>query len=341
MAARLLSELAERARVHDARVVLPEGDDPRVRAAAVRLAREGICRPILVCANAEATARELGDSVARLELHEPGSNPDVTEAIAAHYLSRRRDKGLDAEGADALARAPLGYATGLLALERADACVAGACHATSDVIRAALWSVGLQDGSEICSSFFLMVRDDMALSFADCGVVPTPTADELASIACTTATSHLALTRKEARVAMLSFSTKGSASHATVDVVRDATEAARQRAPELAIDGELQLDAAIVPEIGARKAPGSAVAGRANVLVFPNLDAGNIGYKLAERLGGFRALGPLLQGLEKPCMDLSRGCDADDVYFVTMCAILLGASAEDRKKGGAAASETR
>lgn len=345
MSVQLLPELVERARARDARVVLPEGGDARVRAAALRLATHAVCRVLLV-GDSDPELRAAG-----VECIDPRAYARRDE-VASHYLARRRHRGLDEAGAEALASDALFLAAGLVGIGDADAMVAGACHATGDVIRASLQGVGLQDGITLCSSFFLMARDDRVLSFADCGVVPSPDAEQLAQIARTTAASHRLLTGDDARVAMLSFSTLGSAQHESVDRVREATARARADAPGLDIEGELQVDAALVPEVAARKAPDSKVAGRANVLVFPSLDAGNIAYKLVERLGGYRALGPLLQGLSKPCMDLSRGCDDEDVFFVSVCAILLGAASSGspasegeraggaRKKGGAPASES-
>lgn len=230
---------------------------------------------------------------------------------------------MDEERARELAAHPLWFAASLVALGHADASVAGAAHPTAEVIRAGIQCVGVAENAGLVSSMFLMVRGEDALGFADCGVVPDPDAEQLAGIAAATAANHRLLTGGEPRVAFLSFSTHGSASHPRAEKARRAYEIFASRHPEVCADGELQFDAACVPEVAARKAPGSPLRGRANVLIFPDLDAGNIGYKLTERLAGFAAFGPLIQGLRRPCLDLSRGCSTDDVVTVAAIAALM------------------
>ncbi|HLA64819.1 MAG TPA: phosphate acyltransferase, partial [Rhodothermales bacterium] len=215
----------------------------------------------------------------------------------------------------------------LVASGEAHGSVAGARHATADVIRAAIQTIGVAADSALVSSFFLMVTPEVrALTFTDCGVVIRPKPQELAGIGIDAARNHLFLTGEVPRVAFLSFSTKGSAEHPDVTHVREAVRLARLQAPHLDIDGELQFDAAFVPEVGATKAPGSSVAGRANVFVFPNLDAGNLGYKIAQRVGGLAAFGPILQGLARPANDLSRGATADDIVSVAAITALQAAA---------------
>ena len=321
-----VASLRSRAAAARKRVLFPESGDARTLDAVRALAREGIVVPALLLdprhGADHAAARATG-----VETLDPAAHAD-RDAVAAALAARRASHGLTRVEAAELARRPLWFADGLVALGRADACVAGAATTTADVLRAALWAVGPAPGIRTVSSCFYMVtRTAGVLTFADCGVVQYPTAEQLAEIAVAAARDRRLVVGDEPVVAFLSHSTKGSAEGDSVDKVRRAVELFRALEPGVPADGDLQGDAALVPLIARRKAPGSPAAGRANVLVFPDLDSGNIAYKLVQRIAQVPALGPVVQGLARPCSDLSRGATADDIVLVSAIALLQSRAA--------------
>ncbi|MDD4846246.1 MAG: phosphate acetyltransferase [Petrimonas sp.] len=335
----LINEIIERAKADKQRIVLPEGTETRTLQAADQLVRDGVAEIILL-----GNPQEINLLANQLELKSIGKtlvidpkNHDKKQTYIDLLVKLRQAKGMTPEKAAVLVEDPLYLACLMIKNGDADGEIAGAQNTTGDVLRPALQIIKTSPGVSVVSGAFIMFTKttqygkDGILIFADCAVMPNPTAQELASIAIASAQTARGIVGVEPRVAMLSFSTKGSAQHEMIDKVAEATRIAKEIAPDLLIDGELQADAALVPSVGASKAPGSAIAGQANVLVFPTLEAGNIGYKLVQRLGNAEAVGPILQGMAAPVNDLSRGCSVDDIYKMVAIAANQSIAAKSKK----------
>ncbi|SMO36405.1 phosphate acetyltransferase [Gracilimonas mengyeensis] len=312
----IIQDIRNRAQSSLKTIVLPRSSDPRVIQAAEFLHNEKLVRPVLIKNEGAVIPEEL-------TIVDPETDDNLKKYADAFY-ERRKHKGITREEAVKTVKDPLYFAASMIAAGDADGAVAGSVSTTGEVLRAAIQAVGLKEGSNVVSSTFLMSFDDgRVFTYGDCAVVPYPNSEQLATIAMDSAQTHKKVTGKDQKVSMLSFSTKGSAVHERIELVTKALEIVKSHNLDFPVDGELQFDASIVPEIAKRKAPDSEVAGKANVFIFPNLDAGNIGYKITERLAGATATGPIIQGLAKPMMDLSRGCSWEDIVNTACVSALM------------------
>lgn len=321
----LINQIKENAKSRNKTIILPESHDERVLKAAEILTKEKIAK-IITLGNPDKVlqdAKNIGVSLDGVEIIDQLTHPKFEE-FSEIYFQLRQKKGMTKDSAIETMKRDIFFAAMMLREGLVDGSVAGSFASTADVMKAGIQIVGMPEGISIVSSFFLMIFPNKNYSFADCAVVPNPTDEQLADIAISTSDNYKKLTGEEPLVAMLSFSTMGSATHELVDKVISATRIIRTKRPDLMVDGELQFDAAIIESIGKKKAPESKVAGKANVLIFPDLNAGNIGYKIAQRLGGAEAVGPMVQGLNKPFFDLSRGCSVEDIVNTTAINVLMG-----------------
>lgn len=320
----LLQQIISESSKRNKTIVLPEAHDERVIKAGFELNQKKICNVVLLGSEQKILddAKKLNADLKCIKIIDPAKSEHHAK-FSEIYFSLRKAKGVDLDKAKEVMKNVLFFGAMMVREGLADGFVGGSASPTADVMRAGIHCVGMPEGISIVSSFFLMVWPDKVWGFADCAVVPNPTDVQLADIAISTADNYKKLVGEEPRVAMLSFSTKGSAEHELVEKVKNATNIVKQKRPDLKVDGELQFDAAVVEKVGKSKAPGSVIAGRANVLIFPDLNAGNIGYKIAQRIGGAEAVGPVVQGLKKPVFDLSRGCSVDDIVNTSAIAALM------------------
>ena len=313
----LIENLRSKVRASKPEIVFPEGDDARILRAAIRLNEDGDIKPIVLGdkKELEALAEKEGVELGNLEILDP-ANYEAKDEMVKAFVERRKGKVNEEQAAEILKDHNY-FGTMLIYMGKAKGLVSGAAHTTADTVRPALQIIKTKPGYKRCSGAFIMLRDEEMYLMADCAINIDLDADGLAEVAVVSNETAIQF-GMDPKIAMLSFSTKGSASHDRVTMVAEATKMAKEKNPEMAIDGELQFDAAFVETVAKKKAPGSEVAGHANVFVFPNIEAGNIGYKIAQRFGGFEAIGPILQGLNAPVNDLSRGCVEDEVYSLAI-----------------------